>query len=448
MSDNSYESLRRLLSDSKIQELQKKIKILDNSKVINWEEEVVFTTDLKESNWRPDLIIAIDGDYSKQIINNGFPGAEVGYITVSTVMILMDKLKALEGSRFVDPQLYREVEQSSSIDSLMVGANVVLNGEASAKSSMRKMFYEKLEEVRISDNTESLLDTYEAMLKIRWQSKSTLPQCPHDDCTARLEKKVGQYNCANCGGKIYSTDNLRLHELMQPSGTNGEMYGRIKETIKQLQLIHLLRSFEQKEGWFDLLGHIAFFIEGSLAIPSTSSWLAKSFRAELNRINKKVKEQCGLDLLIVGIERTGNFVNHFSDIDVKKDGTKDNFPNQAAYLLTNDYIKDNIVLNDSPTYVYLKDTSFGRKFFYKNKSGYRVVPSIATFTNYQSNPKTAFPAQFPRLSDCLMLLDKLVSAKYNNSVLPLATAHAEAAIPLNLGNAIFENMAREIREKK
>ena len=447
-SGQSYEPLRRLLSDTKIEELRSKLKVRNDVEKINWNEKTTTLSDLEESDWEPQLIIAIDGDYSKHQIQNGFPGAEMGYITVSTVLILMDKLKELENSRFVDPKKYRDTEKPTSIDCLMVGCNTVLNDEKSAKSTMRRILYEKLKETRTFDESETLLETYEALLKYKIDNSTSganKASCPHNNCETKLKESYGEYKCENCGGKLYSTDVLRLHELMNPSGTNGEMYGQIKDTLKRLQLIHLLRSFEQKPGAISALKRIAFFIEGTLAVFSASSWLAKPFRKELARLNQKIQESFGQDLLIMGIERTGNFVNHFSDIDTKMDGGKDNFPNQSAFLLNNDYIKDNIVLNDNPDFVYLKDTAFGRKFFYKTKAGYRVVPSIVTFKHYHAEVKTAFPAQFPRLADCLKLLDKLVSSRYGSSVMPLVTAHAEAAIPLNIGKAIFDDIAKEMR---
>jgi hypothetical protein len=188
-------------------------------------------------------------------------------------------------------------------------------------------------------------------------------------------------------------------------------------------------------------------MEGTLAVFSTASWLAIPIRTELNRLNKKVKEELGSDLIILGIERTGNFVNHFNTIDTKRDGKDDNFPNQSAFLLTNNYIKTNIVINDGPDYIYLKDTAYGRKFFYKTNSGHRVVASVATYNEYQSNTETAFSAQFPRLGDIFLLLDKLVSNRYENSVMPLAAAHAEAAIPLNVGKRILEDIAKQIQEQ-
>jgi hypothetical protein len=444
-SGQSYEPLRRLISNKKIEGIKSQIRVKNTFEEVDWKEKTTHASELELTNWQPKLLIAIDGDYSKSIVENGYPGAEIGYITVSTVVILLDKVRELEKSEFIDPKKFRETEQPTSLDSLYVGCNVILEGEDTAKSSMRKILYNELKGKRVFQDTETLLETYEYLLKQR--PGGNPPKCPHDGCDQEIEYKAGEYACAACNGKLYSTDALRLHELLNPSGTSGEMYGQIMETYKKLQLVHILRSFEQHAKYFSLLRDIAFFMEGTLAVFSAASWLAIPIRSELGRINSKVKEELKSDLIILGIERTGNFVNHFATIDTKKDGTDENFPKQSSFLLSNDYIKNNIVINDRPDYIYLKDTAYGRKFFYKTVSGYRVVCSIATYNEFQSNVETAFPAQFPRLADVFMLLDKLVSSRYENSVAPLAAAHAEAAIPLNLGKKIFEDIAREIQKQ-
>ena len=449
----AYEPLRRILSSDRIKEIQNRVKIKHESEEMRWDEQSIAFSQLEQSNWKPKLLVAIDGDKSISKIETGFPGSEIGYITVSTVLIMLEKMRDLENEEFINPKEFRKTEQPSSIDCVFLGCNTVLDGESSAKSSMRRMLFEEMQKQSLFEDEESLLDTYEALLKIKreQENKGRAPKCPHDNCDSDLNEEYGEYICDTCGGKLFSTDALRLHELMNPMGGNGEMFGQIKETLKKLQLIHLLRSLEkkadEKENTLLLFRDIAFFIEGSLTVFSTSSWLAKCFRVELCRINQKVKEVCKQDLVILGIEKSGNFVSHFSDIDTKKDGGEDNFPKQSVFLPDNTYICKNIVLNDDPDFVYLKDTAFGRKFFYKTKAGYRVVPSIATYDNYQANVNTAFPAQFPRLSDCLSLLDRLVSSRYQNTAMPLASAHAEAAIPLNLGRRIFDDIARAIREK-
>jgi hypothetical protein len=153
----------------------------------------------------------------------------------------------------------------------------------------------------------------------------------------------------------------------------------------------------------------------------------------------------GQDLLIIGIEKTGTFVNHFEAIDTTKDGISDKFPKQSALLLDDNYIKKNIIFRESDK-PYGQDTYFGRKFFYKTELGQRIVASVATYSEEQSNIRTANPNQFSRLADVMNLLDKLFSSRYPDALSPLVSAHAEAAIPLNLGKRIFDEIAREIRE--
>ncbi|OUD12419.1 DNA double-strand break repair nuclease NurA [Thioflexithrix psekupsensis] len=288
-------------------------------------------------------------------------------------------------------------------------------------------------------------------LKITKSGESKAPECPYDNCglnepNNKLSYGFGKYEC-KCQLKkvLYSTDALRLHELHNPSGSCGEMYGQIMFTLERLFLINILRGFEKINSLQDI-AKIAFILDGSLAVYSTSSWLTKSIQDELYRLNEVQKKITGQDLIIIGIEKSGTFVNHFEMLDTDQEGISGKFPKQNALLLTDEYIKKNIILSESPK-PYGQDTYFGRKFFYKTSNGYRVVCNLATFNNYQRKTETAYPNQFPRLADVMSLLDQIVSSRFQNSVSPLISAHAEAAIPLNLGKRIFQDIAREIRNR-
>jgi hypothetical protein len=232
---------------------------------------------------------------------------------------------------------------------------------------------------------------------------------------------------------------------MSSVSSNGEMFGQIMSTLERLLLIHILRSFE-KLNWVATLKRVAFFLDGPLAAFSTASWLAKPIIHELQRINKVASEKNGQDLIILGIEKTGTFFNHFEEIDISDTGEKDIFPRQTALLLFEDYIRKNIIFSESNK-TYGQDTYFGRKFFYKTSNGYRIVPSLAFYNTEQQDIRTANADQFPRLADVMSILDQLVSSRFPHSVIPLISAHAEAAIPLNLGKKIFEDIAREIRNQ-
>ncbi|MBM2814208.1 MAG: hypothetical protein HW421_970 [Ignavibacteria bacterium] len=443
-----YEPLRRLLESEKVKALHNRLKIRHQEEENDeFEFSITKKEDLTLSIQLPDLVLAIDGSYLVAKAENGFPGAEFGYVTIASVLIDLKLVKELEHDEFISPKKFRETEKASTIESVFPGFNVILDSERNAKASLRRTLFEELKSNVIFTDGETLLDTFEELLKLKINNDTgQRPKSPIDGFEEdEMTYGIGEYICNKSGESLFSSDALRLHELMNPGGSNGEMFGQIMSTIEKLWLVHILRAFEKK-GWLSTLRRVAFFMDGPLAVFSTSSWLTKVIEEELIRINNLQKQINGQDLIIIGIEKSGTFFNHFIDIDTTKDGISNKFPAQSALLLNDDYIKRNIIFSDSKK-PYGQDTYFGRKFFYKTLSGQKLVPVVAFFTNYQKNLKTAKPDQFSRLADVMQLLDQLVSSRYPNSVSPLVSAHSEAAIPLNLGKRIFEDIAKEIREK-
>lgn len=444
----SYEPLRRLLDSEKVRALQNRLKIRQKEEETeDFEGAIITKSDLIESNLQPDLVLAIDGSNLAAKAENGFPGAEFGYVTIASVLIDLKFINELEKEEFVEPKKFRETEKASTVESVFPGCNIILDAEKNAKASLRRALFEELRSNIIFTDGETLLDTYEYLFRIKREyfQERNLPRSPIEGVDEEMTYDYGEHICPYSGEALFSTDALRLHELMNPSGSNGEMFGQIMATLEKLWLIHILRAFERK-GWLPTLRRVAFIMDGPLAVFSTSSWLTKVISHELSRINALQKQINGQDLLIIGIEKSGTFFNHFIEIDTTKDGITDRFPKQSALLLNDSYIKRNIIFSES-TKPYGQDTYFGRKLFYKTASGQKIVPVIACYNDQQRDLNTANSNQFSRLPDVMNLLDQLVSSRYPNSVSPLVSAHAEAAIPLNLGKRIFEDIAREIRER-
>ena len=445
----SYEPLRRILNSEKIKAIENRMRIreVNSDTDTSFETNLVHKQNLPQSIIQPDLILAIDGSNLTAKAVNGFPGAEIGYVTVASVLIDLKLVRELEKEEFINPKDFRETEKASTIESVFPGCNVILDSEKCAKSSFRRALFDELRSNVIFSEGETLLDTYEHLFQLKRSkyAESHLPKSPIDGIEEDMTYGHGEYVCPHSGEPLFSTDALRLHELMNPGGSNGELFGQTMATFEKLWLIHILRSFEKK-GWLSTLHRVAFVMDGPLAVFSTSSWLTKVIEDELVRINNLQKQINGQDLLIIGIEKSGTFFNHFEKIDTNQEGINDVFPRQSAFLLDDDYIKKNIIFSESQK-PYGQDTYFGRKFFYKTISGQRIVPVVAWFNDYQKYIRTANADQFTRLGDVMNLLDSLVSSRYPNSLTPLISAHAEAAIPLNLGTRIFEDIAREIREK-
>jgi len=240
---------------------------------------------------------------------------------------------------------------------------------------------------------------------------------------------------------VYSTDALRIHERFHDNSTNGEAFGEVMQVWERVLLIHLLRWFERK-GLLDQIAKIAFVLDGPLAMFGHPAWLSPIIKAELKRLNKVVRNCGGEDLLIIGIEKSGSFVTHFEEIDRTETG-EPFFPNGTYALLTDKYIKERVIYSSSDK-PYGQDTYFGRKVFYKTKSGARIVGTIPILDDSQDNTLKSDIAQFSHFGNVCALLDKLVSSRFPNSVGPIISAHSHAAIPLTLGTKVLEQLARTL----
>lgn len=444
-----YKSIRRLVENPRVKDLLGRSKTRDTTQDNNNLPKVHFSN-VRPSDWRPELVLAIDGSHQEEKVENGFPGAEVGYVTVASVLMDIAKIRELDKHRPVNPKTFRQTEKVDSIDSAFPGCNVVVDDEPSPKASLRKALFETFSHTRIFSDGETLLDTYEALLEYRQFDNQ--PDCPYDECFSPNKKFTpgsGSYRCSCLYKKhLYSTDALRIHESMVPDSSNGAMFAEIMQVLEILLLIHILRWLEQKK-FLWLLKHTAIVLDGPLAIFGHPAGLLQPISAEIKRINELTKQKYtdGVDILLVGIEKTGRFVTHFENIDQNKDGSFGAFPNQVAGLLTDEYIKKNIIFSDSKK-LYGSETYFGRKLFYKTASGARIVASLPFLDHHHRDLKTANPDQFPRLADALGILDQLVSSRFPNSLSPLISANAEAAIPMNLGSRVLEKYARELLKEK
>jgi hypothetical protein len=56
---------------------------------------------------------------------------------------------------------------------------------------------------------------------------------------------------------------------------------------------------------------------------------------------------------------------------------------------------------------------------------------------------------FPQFGTVCALLDKLATSQFENALAPLVSAHAQAAIPLHLGQKVLKQLAQALmRDRK
>lgn len=437
----TYRPLQRISENQRVKSLLARSKFLETSRFSHIPKPVEAPT---QTTTLPQFILAIDGSYAEVDVKNGYPGAKIGYCTAASVLLDLHLIDQLDAERPVDPVEFRKTEQAASVDAALPGSNVVTRRQKSARASFREELYDLFSEIVVDeDDRMNLLSTYETLLALK---PTANPQsCPYkesDGCTAEFAIRPGYSTCPTCGRPVFSTDALRIHERFSDIGTNGEAFGLVMQVIERLLAIYFLHSFE-RQNLLSRLTSLAFFIDGPLAAFGPPAWLSAAISQELKRLNQKVQKETGQDLLILGIEKTGAFVQHFEEIDQTETPGQQLFSARQYMLLTDSYIKERILQSDSNKR-YGEDTYFGRKFFYKAQSGARIVASIPFLTDDQDTLDSDDITLYPQFASVCALLDRVVSSRYANAVSPLIAANAQAAIPLQLGSKVLTQLAKAL----
>lgn len=439
-----YDSIRRITQKDEVKALLAKArKIVPSEGAIARPPQA----NVERSDWLPNLIVAVDGSHQEVPVETGFPGAEVSYLTVASVLLDVQKMRQLDAMRPVDPEAFNSLQSTEAADAVLPGVNVVIEGARNAQEALRGEFYELLGR-HSSFGAETLLETYEALMALGQQNADF--ECPdagiclHD--SQRVPRHQGKYDCV-CKRRIqlFSTDALRFQMGMnEAAGVNGAMYAEVSQIVEHLWLVNVLRSIEKKQ-WLSSLKRMAFVMDGPLALFGHPAWLSQAIVRELGRLNAVARGQNNEDLLILGIEKSGLFMNHLVQlaIDPKRKDLSYLEPG-TVFLITDRYIKERIIFADPDSKKYGKDTYYGRKFLYKTRSGALIVGVTPFLKAGDDDLSRADVDQYPRLQDALNILDELVSARYPNAIIPIIAAHAEAAIPLNMGTRILERLTREL----
>jgi hypothetical protein len=388
------------------------------------------------------LVLAIDGSLQPVPVHDGFPGSEVAYFSFASVLLDMDLVDTLEAQRPANPADFSRVRSVTPQVMVMPGRNFRHKQDASPRASFRRTSFEKLGAAGFDLGTESLRGTYEALLAHR--SESNELRCPHAACKTPERAKVpksGKGTCSCSSPKpLFSTDWLRIHQGFNDVGENGAAFSEFMQVTERLWLVNLLRTLE-KRSRLDIVKKVALVLDGPLAIFGHPAWLKDAIERELARLNELVNKETGQDILLIGIEKTGQFVDHFLSHDRDARGSPNQIPNQTLFLINDSYIKRNIIMSDSEQ-PYGYQTYFGRKFFYKTKTGAMIVGSVPFLRKGDNDLDRAELSQFPRVNDALFLLDHLISSQFPNATVPLVEAHAQAAIARGLNAQILERLTR------
>ena len=382
-----------------------------------------------------EYVMAVDGSPFEHEIDPAFPSTRSLFLQVAGVLVDLQLLRERRGP-FADPSMVADAQEASVFAGFLPSSNLVATSGVLPVHAFREELHLLFTETTAGERP--LMETFFDVEAERSPANVgpglvSVAVCPNRDCAAEI-KAVGIRSdggsCPNCSTWIYPTDALRIHEAFRPYGSNLEAAGRVMTVAEHLTyLAFLLHVFEKQRA---TLKHIAFITDGPLAIFGEPASLRFPFLRLLQTRSAQMTADGHSPPLILGVEKTGEFVEHAAAI-------RQHIPLGTLMKLPSDYISDHIRYRDAP---YGTETYYGRKFIYRTGDDRMLVltvpPLAAVGTLAYTKTDTLDLNDYPTLRASCELLDKIGTRLFDDALIPIALAHHWAAFPLRTAGKVLK----------
>lgn len=402
----------------------------------------------------PSFVVAVDGSNHESSIDDRLPSTKIGYIKIGAVLIDLKQFGALREGKYVDPFRVAELQNNNSALTFSIpSANIRWGDKPTVRESFRAwldlQFCGPRTRFNEADPTTSLRSTLFYLASRRPGELGTgdprtlkifkCPQCEKGPIT--VEDVPEQQHCPFCASEVYPTDCLRLWEEVQEYQSNQAAISRVMMILEHLIPFHYIRFLFKTAPL--LLSGMAFFADGPLAIFGPAAWLHRSFMIFLQEVNRKLIKQNCLPLLIIGLQKTGQIVDHVSLID--------RFVPENRLLAIDDEYRYKYILagREASRNGFGFETYYGQDFIYKTPTGRTFVFALPYPYASKEEQGSDFIAEkvelarYAQLPTAVKLIDMLESDLYQNAVVPIALAHHYTAISLQPGGKVLDLLTRK-----
>jgi len=428
----SKSSHSNIIWDTKIQSLLERYTLPKNSTEINLNyEDLTFEVEYYLKN-PINIVAAIDGGYTEITIKKEFPSSILNFFQYGILVFETKYLESLSYKPYIDPNDIEKLKEMERYKFVLPTKNISLDGE-SLINSVRKTFYEFF-----INKDELFIESLKWFLFREYEDHSTkkyiLSSCPNPYCSCinidLIRSQMSPnftFKCPKCGALIYLTDVFRFHEgIDNELGASG-ILAYVTNLLEQMLLIHTLKLFLKVKP--SLLKETLFIKDGPLAFFGYTANMHRPMRDLANYLLLKH------NLFLVGVEKSGAFVEHAEQIsDKMKSGT--------ALLLNNDYIYKYIIPgNSDSSNPYARTSYYGGKLIFKSRDERLYVVTVPVADEkVVLKPKKE---DFRNIDIILSNLEKLKCDMYDNSLFPVALANKLVSLSAHPSSAILEKFARQ-----
>lgn len=426
----TYETASKLghvsiIEDEFIKDLVKEFEIIEDNleeiKLINIGSITNKNTNTIES------IILIDGSLS--LIQNSFNNKKImAYIKIASLLL---DLKTLEEANkaIVDPRVISDIlsKHSDTYSTVIPINNIQVKG-FTIVDSLRKIVNITLKKY---DNG-LLYNTYKFLVYREWnKSVNKIEfQCPI--CNEKVCFTDGQEEkkCEKCFSDLYLTDYLSLHKDINEENNNESLANSFMLILEHLLLISYVKELYQKQK--SLMEKVLFLKDGPLALYSQYVRIIDPIREFLEHIKNE-----GINIFIMGVEKSGTFYEHAKLVDRKLKNIGDYF------IPDNKYIFSNIKYGDENETDYGQRVLYGSKIFVKLDAHETIVITVPT-GKYVLNPGKD---DIYGLESIIDIIIKMKSRQFEGALLPVVAINKIASMSVYPTNSILKKFTEKILGK-
>lgn len=402
----------------------------------------------------PSFVVAVDGSSHESSIDDKLPSTKIGYIKVGAILIDLDKYGTLRVGKYVDPFKVAELQDDNSALTFSVpSANIRWGGKTNVRDSFRAFvdhqFYGYRTRFSEQDPLTSLRSTLFHLASLRPGELHTgdprklkIFKCP--DCGSgpiEVQDVPDQQKCSFCGADVYPTDCLRIWEDVNDNQSNQIAISRLMIVLEHIIPFHYIRHLYKNAPL--LLSGMAFFIDGPLAFYGSPAWMHRTVMIFLQEVNRKLAKHGQLPLAMIGLQKTGQVVDHINLIDRY-------IPNNRLLAIDDEYRYKFILSGrEASNQGFGFETYYGQDFIFKTPNGRTFVFALPYPYATKDLPGLDFSKEkvkfenYPQLSQALQLITYLESDLYENAVVPIALAHRFTAISFEPGGRVLDLLTKK-----
>lgn len=376
-------------------------------------------------------IITIDGGYTNVFVKDDFPSSTIAFFQFGALFFKHQDLLDLKEKPFIDPEDFSKLQNIQRIKLVVPTKGIALGGEIDFVSSVRRTIYEFF----ISQpERNGFMDALKWLIFEEYSSSDNskiwhLATCPHCSVGVDIQRKNVQSDytitCPHCGGKIYLTDILRLHEVIDNELGAGGILGYLTTAVEQIIIVYLIKQMLSIRP--NLLSQTLFVKDGPLAFFGQTANLHKPMRKLMTFLNQNHS------IYLVGLEKSGSFVEHAVQASKKM------LPKQML-LLGNSYIYKYIIPgNGRDSEPYAISSYYGHKVIFKSEHNNVYV---ATIPNVQAMVEPQI-SDYININEILYNITALKCDLYYNSLVPVVMANKLVSLADHPSSDLLKTFAQE-----